>query len=98
VLFAAAMWPEVLAGVDGPVVVLAVSGLSVPQGHTVLERPGDAPGYAARLYAALREADALEPALIAIERPPGADAAETPARERALWAAVMDRVERATSR
>lgn len=96
VLFEAGTWPEVLASVDGHVAVLAVSGLSVPQGHTVIEMPGSPEAYAARLYAALREADALKPALIAIERPPMSEAREAPKNERAVWRAVMDRLRRAT--
>jgi L-threonylcarbamoyladenylate synthase len=97
VLFDAAHWPEVITGCPGPAVILAVSPLEVPQGHTLLPMPADAAGYAARLYAALREADALSPALIAIEHPPGERSAEAPSGERAIWTAVMDRLRRATA-
>ncbi|MCC6428147.1 MAG: threonylcarbamoyl-AMP synthase [Phycisphaerales bacterium] len=49
--------------------------------------------YAARLYSALREADAMQPALIAIERPPvGSTEAE-----RSVWLAIMDRLSRAAA-
>jgi L-threonylcarbamoyladenylate synthase len=95
-LFDAELWPEVLAGVEGPVAVLAISPLSTPQGHTVIEMPATPAAYASRLYAALREADALSPTLIAIERPPAAGARETPSAERAVWMAIMDRLARAT--
>ena len=50
--------------------------------------PESAGAYAAALYGALREADALEPELILIERPHGSGG---------LWTAIHDRLERATS-
>ena len=53
--------------------------------------PRDATGYAAGLYAALREADRRGAELIAVIRP---DASHDPE----LWAAVMDRLSRATAR
>jgi hypothetical protein len=60
----------------------------------VVRLPADAGGYAAGLYAALREADAVRPAVIIVERP-RIDGDE---KERAIWAAVMDRLMRASSR
>ncbi|MEX2218369.1 MAG: L-threonylcarbamoyladenylate synthase [Phycisphaerales bacterium] len=66
--------------------VLTHSGLIVAAPHTAIGLPSEANAYAARLYAALREADALKPDLIAIERPPA---------EGAQWAAVADRLARA---
>jgi L-threonylcarbamoyladenylate synthase len=77
-----------LARAPGPVAVLARSALSLPAPHTLIPMPPDAPAYAARLYAALREADALHPALIAIERPPATGP---------IWDAIADRLARATS-
>jgi L-threonylcarbamoyladenylate synthase len=97
VLFQAEHWPDVITGLDGPAVVLAISPLAVPQGHTVIDMPGEAGAYAARLYAALREADALRPVLIAIERPPGVGDTSAPSCQRAIWQAVMDRLRRATA-
>lgn len=63
----------------------------------LIRMPGSASGYAARLYAALREADAMGADLIAIERPPGPEAADS-ADDRALWVAIADRLARATAR
>ena len=54
---------------------------------TRLLTPADAPAYAARLYAALHEADTLHPALIAVERPPASGP---------IWDAIADRLARAT--
>jgi hypothetical protein len=50
--------------------------------------PNDAAAYAARLYAALREADTANPTVIAIERPPMTGP---------IWEAVADRLRRATA-
>jgi L-threonylcarbamoyladenylate synthase len=97
VLFDAAHWPEVITGLAGDAVILAISAFEVPQGHTVFPMPADAGGYAARLYAALRDADALRPALIAIEHPPGERDRDASSSERAIWTAVMDRLRRATA-
>jgi L-threonylcarbamoyladenylate synthase len=57
------------------------SGVLIPMPRTPHE-------YAARLYAALREADRHKPALIAIEAPP---------RAGSIWQAVWNRLRRATS-
>ncbi len=59
-------------------------------GSTIV-MPGDAEGYASRLYAALREADAMKPAVILIENPAAGDAAG------GLWTAILDRLTRATT-
>jgi L-threonylcarbamoyladenylate synthase len=69
----------------GDVVVLAVSSGGFGE-RRVIRMPSEAGGYAARLYAALREADAMRPEVIAIEAPP---------REGAVWEAVWDRIRRA---
>lgn len=50
--------------------------------------PADAPAYARRLYAALREADAMDAGLILVERPGGFGP---------IWDAVRDRLARACS-
>lgn len=76
-----------IAGVKGRAVVLAISAVEAP--HRVIRMPADAAGYAARLYAALREADALGPDLIVVERPP---------LDGPIWRAVADRLGRAVSR
>jgi len=57
--------------------------------HTI-RMPADARGYARRLYAALREADAMHPELIVVVTPP--DESKNP-----VWRAVRDRVKRATA-
>lgn len=69
------------------------------RGCTLVRMPVEAKAYAARLYAALREADAVAQgtpgtSLIAIERPPveGPDAEAT-----AVWLAIADRLARATA-
>lgn len=69
------------------VAVLAHSPLTVAQPHALIRMPATAPEYAARLYAALREADSLSPSLIAVERPPTGDP---------VWDAIADRLRRAT--
>lgn len=59
----------------------------------VIRMPANAREYAALLYRALRDADAMNPDLIAVEvPPPGENAAE-----QAIWDAVMDRLRRATA-
>lgn len=59
----------------------------------VIRMPSDAREYAAALYRALRDADATNPDLIAIEAPPKGDTAA----EQAIWDAVQDRLNRATA-
>lgn len=63
--------------------------------HFAIGMPRDASAYAARLYAALRDADATKPALLLIERPwPEVLPAKRP---EGLWAAIADRLSRATT-
>lgn len=80
----------VLDQAGGPCVVLGPLLTSVARQHKVIPMPMEAGAYAARLYAALREADAIQPALIAIVRPVAKGA------EAGMWKAVMDRLGRAT--
>jgi len=68
--------------------VLAISLLEVPPPHVMIRMPSEATPYAARLYAALREADQTGSARILIERP-----TETTGS----WPAILDRLARATS-
>lgn len=85
--------PELLARLaerSAPVVVLACGEVEVPRPHVVIGMPGDAAGFAARLYDALRTADAGGPSMIAVVLPEAA-------RGKGLWAAVEDRVRRATT-
>jgi L-threonylcarbamoyladenylate synthase len=71
-----------------PVSVLAFRAEIVPAPHVAIVMPSDPREYAAKLYDSLRQADSLERQLILIERP----------SERAgLWAAVHDRLRRATA-
>lgn len=76
----------------GGVVVIAHGAIGEQGGAQVLRLPAGAAGYASRIYAALREADAMRPGLIAVERPP--IGAEDEA-ERAIWEAVLERLTRA---
>jgi L-threonylcarbamoyladenylate synthase len=86
-LFEASEWPEVLDAINGIAVVLTHQRARViDPPHVLVRMPMDAEGYAAGLYAALHEADAMSPACILIEAPRG---------ERALWEAVRDRLRRA---
>jgi L-threonylcarbamoyladenylate synthase len=71
-------------------VVVTWSGI---QAACAVALPSDAPGYAAGLYAALREADAMKPKLIVVERP----LARGTEQELAIWMAVMDRLGRASA-
>jgi len=75
--------------------VLTAQAARVQPPHRAIEMPRDARAYAARLYAALREADAMMPSIVLIERPwPN----ETPtAPPTGVWAAVADRLTRATA-
>lgn len=74
------------------VVVLSHSGLRVPPPHTLIPMPVDASEYASALYAAMRRADEMGPDVLAIEdvTPIGTD------YDRGIWAAIADRVGRAT--
>lgn len=82
-------------GVEASAIVLVTHRPpTTPSAVRVVRMPGRAEDYAARLYSALREADATSPALIVVERPPryGQDSAST-----AIWRAIHERLERATS-
>ncbi len=72
-------------------VVLAISAM--PAGVRGIAMPDDAGAYARRLYAALREADAMGADEILIERP--AREGSTP-EATAIWRAIHDRLARAT--
>jgi L-threonylcarbamoyladenylate synthase len=74
----------------GSSVIISWSGLEWPR---IIRMPRDATGYAAHLYAALREADAVHPSLIVVERPP----MDGDQKSRAIWMAVMDRLGRAAA-
>ena len=71
--------------IDPDAIVLAREGRW--EGWRVIRMPREAAEYARRLYAALREADALYPSQILIEHPPGDDDP--------LWRAIGDRLRRA---
>ncbi|MBL8763789.1 MAG: threonylcarbamoyl-AMP synthase [Phycisphaerae bacterium] len=94
---------------EGEGVVLITAGLTDREGIAgIVQMPFDAAGYAARLYAALREADAMGGRLIAVERPAGmaepSRGVDGPSScgtkqadlDRAIWTAVADRLARAT--
>lgn len=93
VLVEAGKLERLLREADGPCVVLGPLLTSVGRQHRVIPMPMDAPAYAARLYAALREADAVQPRMIAIVKPvvvkgsPGGE----------MWKAILDRLKRATA-
>lgn len=81
-----------IASAGGPVVVISGPGVpvAVDPPHSSVAMPGDAEAYAAELYAALREADALSPASIVVVTP-----GETSNPEGAVWAAIRERLSRA---
>ncbi|HLO42314.1 MAG TPA: L-threonylcarbamoyladenylate synthase [Phycisphaerales bacterium] len=87
-----------LRGLGKPVVVIAPQGAGIEPSADVVILPADARGYAAGLYAGLREADArcasMAGSTIAVVRPrfAGVDADEA-----ALWQAILDRLRRATA-
>ncbi len=93
VLVDAAKLQKALRDAEGPCVVLGPLLTSLPRQHRVIPMPMDAKAYASRVYAALREADALMPALIAIVKPTVVKGAA----DEALWRAIMDRLKRATA-
>jgi L-threonylcarbamoyladenylate synthase len=67
--------------------VMSTDYTPTPGAH-IIAMPEDALGYAARLYAALREADATRPAEILVEIPESSSG---------LWAAIHDRLRRAAA-
>ena len=78
---------ERLASLPEAAVVLCFDGASVAPPHRAIVMPPTAADYAARLYAALREADGLVGhGRIIIVRPPS---------DEGLWRAVCDRLQRA---
>jgi len=70
-----------------PAVVLCFDKSAVAPPHEAIVMPRAPEAYAARLYGALREADALRPGRIVVEQPPAAEG---------IWLAVHDRLRRAT--
>lgn len=70
---------------DAGTVILMRTHVSLPGEHATIWMPTDPAPYAARLYAALRDADALRPRLILIERPPSGNE----------WLPILDRLTRA---
>lgn len=88
-LVARADLADVLArSLPGTVVVIDTRS---HEGVRTIVLPADAHGFAAGLYAALRQADEMSPGLIAIVSP------ERNNRDGALWDAIADRLARATA-
>ena len=81
---------EALRAYPAGAVVIARETLELPPPHHCLEIRGDAEEYAHFLYSALREADARAMSAILIVRPP-------PPVDSPLWAAIHDRLRRATA-
>jgi L-threonylcarbamoyladenylate synthase len=77
-----------LRALSEPAVVLCFDDSVVGAPHHAIVMPRAPEAYAARLYEALREADALRPGRIVIEPPPSGEG---------MWPAVLDRLRRATS-
>ncbi|MEK6703233.1 MAG: L-threonylcarbamoyladenylate synthase [Planctomycetota bacterium] len=91
--FTGDQWPLLrreLASRAREVVVLSHLDRRVDSPHTFMSMPRDPEQYAARLYAALREADELQASLIAIEVPDGQRDQDP------TWRAIHDRLNRAT--
>lgn len=87
-MLSASLIPAAIRDSQPPCVVLSLSPIDVPAPHARLSMPNDAESYAARLYAVLREVDDAGFGTIIIERPLAIDG---------LWAAILDRLERATT-
>jgi L-threonylcarbamoyladenylate synthase len=85
-LVPAAELAERLRALRGPAVVLCFESGAVGAPHRAIVMPRSPEAYAARLYGALREADALRPQRIIIEQPP---------INGGMWLAVHDRLLRA---
>jgi len=77
-----------LAETSAPATVLCFDSADVPPPHRAMLMPVTPEAYAARLYAALREADLARPDRILVVRPPSTEG---------LWKAVLDRLSRATA-
>ena len=89
-LFSENEWADLSASMRRPrAVVLSHRLLTVQPPHGFVAMPADAEGYAAALYAAMREADEFGADEMLIERPP---------TDGPLWAAIADRLARATSK
>ncbi len=91
---AAAARAAQLAAEGASVVLLAITANEVPARASAIRMPPDPHAYAARLYAALREADALARNIILVELP------DTPSRASHLnpaWTAILDRLHRAAA-
>lgn len=95
--FEAGQWPEVLDslldlesedGGEARAVVMVLASRSVPSPHVRMVMPSEARAYAARLYAALREADEMSVTAVYVEMPGQ--------KGDPLWSAVSDRLRRAT--
>jgi L-threonylcarbamoyladenylate synthase len=80
-------------GVARRAIVLTHTPLEVPSPHERIVMPGEAQAYAARLYAALHEADQARAAVILIESVP---ATAVDRDQASLWHAIADRLRRAT--
>ncbi len=88
-LFGTSQWPAILDDAPPGTVVITHEPAHVSRADVRFIRLPESPhAYAASLYAALREADALAPARILIERPEPTDG---------LWAAIHDRLRRAAA-
>lgn len=99
-------WPTLLASLPADrrrsVALLARGPWPESGAARQITLPDEPGGFAAGLYAALRELDALAPTLITIEAPPapppaGSPPAGTGSRDADLWRAIADRLARATS-
>ncbi len=84
----AAALADRLAETPSPATVLCFDAAAVPPPHRAIAMPATPEAYAARLYAALREADRGRPERILVVRPPSVEG---------LWKAVGDRLRRATA-
>ena len=90
VLYGGDEWDQAVANAPVRTVVLTHNPARIAErGFQFVRMPEGAASYAAMLYEALREADALEPELILIERPEG---------HGGLWTAIHDRLSRAAGR
>lgn len=82
---------EILARVaasQSPIVALVLEPVATSPPHASIVMPTHAEAYAARLYAALREADDLHASAILVERPPSSGP---------IWEAILDRLSRAAA-
>jgi len=87
-LFSPTDWPHILAAAGTKVVITHDPSVSLPAPHETILLPADAAGYAREMYAALRAADALGASGIYVLKP---------LSSHGLWAAVTDRLARATT-